>query len=242
MGRAGRLQGAGELAAVVAGFCRATALGPFDNRASWRAAARASHRALQHWGIDALVDDRSGLTAEELDRGGHLFVHLDQQTLLSIVLYPLAVSGPCSLVVNAEFAALPVFGWMTLAQGSVPIIRQRPEQAKRALASVVRRLEEGENFGISIEGKRSEDGRLSPYKKGPAVLAIEAGATIVPFMTHGEYALWPRGSRRIHPGMVEVVTYPPIPTTGLTYADRDDLVATLRDLAERERGLRGLPA
>jgi 1-acyl-sn-glycerol-3-phosphate acyltransferase len=234
------LQAFGDTSRVLAGFGRATLLGASDTEASWQAAAVASRRALTAWGIEARVVDRTGLTREELRAGGHLFVHLDQQTLLSILLYPQVLTGPCSLVVNAEFAALPLFGWMTVAQRGVVIWRQRPAQAKRALQSVVRRLQHGENFGISIEGQRSKDGRLSPYKKGPAVLAIEAGATIVPFMTHGEWALWPRGSWSIRPGPVEIVAYPPIRTAGMTYADRDDLVATLRALAERERRERGL--
>lgn len=231
------------LGPVVRGAARllpAIALAPFDNPASWRASRRASRAILAELGIEARVEDRSGLTPRDVARGGYLFVHLDQQTLLSACLYPLVLQGPCSLVVNVEFALLPFIGWLTMLQGAVPIVRQRPALARRALADVVRRLRGGENFGISIEGKRTEAGRLSPYKKGPAVLAIEAGATIVPFMTHGEYRLWPRGARRVQPGTVDLVAYPPLATRGLTYADRDDVTATLRTLAERERRDRGI--
>lgn len=234
-----RLLRAGVRASV--GLVPAMALALVDNASSWRAARRASAAILRDLGIETRIDDRSGLTPGDVARGGYLFVHLDQQTLLSAVLYPMVITGPCSLVVNVEFALLPVFGWMALLQGAVPIVRQRPAQAKRALAGVVRRLAEGQNFGISIEGRRTTDGRLSPYKKGPAVLAIEAGATIVPFMSHGEWACWPRGARTVRPGVVDLVAYPPIPTRGLTYADRDDVVARLRHLAEDERRARGLP-
>ncbi len=230
----------GTLLRGAARLAPALAVAPFDNAASWRLSAVASRAILADFGIEPRVEDRSGLTEEDVARGGHLYVHLDQQTLLSTCLYSLVLSGPCSLVVNIEFAFFPVAGWLSMLQGAVPIVRQRPEQAKRALASVVRRLREGENFGISIEGRRSPDGRLSPYKKGPVVLAIEAGATIVPFMTHGEYRLWPRGARWPRPGVIELVAYPPIPTRGLTYADRDDVVRSLRELAERERRERGI--
>ena len=218
----------------------AIALAPLDRPASFRAMRGASRRILGDLGITTRIEDRSGLTTEDLAQGGHLFVHLDQQTLLSVVLYPLVLPTPFALVVNVEFALLPVAGWLTMLQGAVPIVRQRPAQARRALAGVARRLREGENFGISIEGKRTEDGRLSPYKKGPAVLAIEAGATIVPFMTHGEYARWPRGAKVITPGEIELVAYPPIPTKGLGYEDREGLVRELRALAEHERRIRGI--
>lgn len=230
----------GALTRSMARLVPAMALAPVDNAASWRAAARASRAILADVGIEARTSDESGITAADVARGGLLYVHLDQQTLLSACLYPLVLRGPCSLVINVEFALLPVVGWMSLLQGAVPIVRQRPAQARRALASVVTRLRSGENFGISIEGRRTTDGRLSPYKKGPAVIAIEAGATIVPFMSHGEWALWPRGARGPRPGVVELVAYPPIATRGLTYADRDDVVASLRALAERERRARGI--
>ncbi len=232
----------GPLTRGAARLLPALALAPVDNAASWRAASRASRAILDDFGIETRTSDHTGLSPADVARGGYLYVHLDQQTLLSTCLYPLVLHGPCSLVINVEFALLPVVGWLSLLQGAVPIVRQRPAQARRAVGRVARRLRDGENFGISIEGKRTTDGRLSPYKKGPAVIAIEAGATIVPFMSHGEYRLWPRGVRRPRPGLVDLVAYPPIATRGLTYADRDDVVATLRALAERERRARGIEA
>jgi 1-acyl-sn-glycerol-3-phosphate acyltransferase len=235
-----RLALAGAASRAAVRMLPALGLAPFDREASFRASHRASRAICEDLGLDPRVEDRTGLGPAELARGGYLFVHLDQQTLLSICLYPLVLLVPCALVVNVEFALLPVFGWMSILQGAVPIVRQRPAQAHRALARVSARLRAGESFGMSIEGKRTEDGRLSPYRKGAAVLAIASGATIVPFMTHGEYARWPRGARRITPGVVDLVAYPPLETRGLTYADRDDVVATLRALAERERRARGV--
>lgn len=52
-----------------------------------------------------------------------------------------------------------------------------------------------------------------------------AQCDIIPFMTHGELALWPRGEWRIRPGVVDLVFYPPVRTRGLGYGDRDRLVA-----------------
>jgi 1-acyl-sn-glycerol-3-phosphate acyltransferase len=209
----------------------ATAIAPVAPRASRAIARRWAALNLRRLGIDVRVDDRSGLGP---DPRGVLFVHLDQQTLLAPLVYFAALPSEFSLIVNVEFAALPLIGWMTVAQRAVVIVRQRPEQAKRALASVPARLRAGENFGISIEGRRTRDGALSPFKKGPIVLAIEAECPIVPFMTHGEYALWPRREWRIRPGRIDCVLLPAIFTRGLGYERRDELLRTLRDLAERE--------
>lgn len=217
----------------------ATAIAPVSRKASHERARRWADLNLDRLGIDVHIHDRSGLGAHSTPGAragdaGVLFVHLNQQTLLSGLIYIRALPAPFALIVNVEFAALPFVGWLTVAQGAVVIVRQWPEQAKRALATVPARLRAGESFGISIEGQRTKDGSLSPFKKGAVVLAIEAQCPIVPFMTNGEYALWPRGEWRIRPGRVDCVVFPAIDTRGLGYADRDRLVRQLRDLAENE--------
>jgi 1-acyl-sn-glycerol-3-phosphate acyltransferase len=218
------------------GLTPALAWAPIDRSRSLDAQRGASRRLLEHFGIELTVDDRSDVTRRSRDRGV-LFVHLDQQTLLSVAIYSLTLPAPFRLVVNAEFAALPLVGWLALAQGGVPIVRQRPEQARRALAGVSKAIRAGDHFAISIEGRRSPDGELSPYKKGPAVIAIEAQCDIVPFMSHGEWGLWPHGDWRVRPGRMHSVVYPAISTRGMRYEDRDDLVKGLRALAERERAI-----
>lgn len=220
------------------GMGAALALRGLSAERARQAQIRACRRVLDDLGVVLRVEDRSGLPAG--DRRPVLFVHLDQQTLLSIPIYPLVLDRPFSLVVNVEFALLPLAGWYAVADGGVVVVRQWPAQARGALRRVTERLRGGRTFGMSIEGRRTDDGALSPYKKGAAVLAIDAQCDIVPFMTHGEWDLWPRGSWRVRPGLVEAVLYPKVSTRGLRYEDRDALVAELRALAVRERRLRGI--
>ena len=66
-------------------------------------------------------------------------------------------------------------------------------------------------------------------------IAIDAQCDIVPFMSHGEWSLWPHGDWRVRSGRIHCVVYPAIPTRGLGYGDRDALVGRLRELAESER-------
>jgi 1-acyl-sn-glycerol-3-phosphate acyltransferase len=208
----------------------AMAVAPLNVEASRRLLTKWARLQLDRLGIELHVENLSGLESPR----AVLFVDLFQQTLLSTLVYPCVFPWLCRYIVNVEYAALPWVGWVTMVQGSVPIVRQRPSQAKRALERVVRQLRAGESFGISIEGQRTPDGTLSPYKKGAVVLAIEAQVDIVPLITHGEYALWPRGEWRIRPGRIDCVLYPPVTTRGLTYADRDRVVDQLYALAQRE--------
>ena len=89
---------------------------------------------------------------------------------------------------------------------------------------------------MSIEGRRSKDGSLSPYKKGPVILAIQAQAKIVPVLIHGAGNCLPHGKWRIRPGKVTIRFLEVISTDNMQYEDRDKLVSTLRTLAEKELG------
>lgn len=183
---------------------------------------------------NAPKDNTSDYNPGERPRGT-LYVHLNQQTHLASLLYTVGIKEDFTIVTNFEYSLIPLIGWLQVRFGSVTIVRQYPAQAKAALQAAVQRLKEGESVGISIEGRRTTDGKLCPYKKGPAVMAIEAQCDIVPFMTHGEYLLWPSGSWSVLPGgKVDVMVLPRISTVGMTYEDRDQLTSTLREMAERE--------
>ena len=183
---------------------------------------------------DKDINNEVKKTKEHVKRGT-LYIHLNQQTHLVSLLYSVAIPEQCSIVTNIEFSLIPLIGWLQVRFGSVTIIRQSPTQAKAALQVAVGRLKQGESVAISIEGQRTLNGELCPYKKGPAVMAIEAQCDIVPFLTHGEYLLWPRGSWSVFPGgKVDVTLLPTMSTAGMTYADRDQLTKSLRELADRD--------
>ena len=59
-------------------------------------------------------------------------------------------------------------------------------------------------------------------------MAIEAQVPIVPVAVHGGRNAMRKGSAFVQPVMVNVHVGPPIPTAGLTMADRDALIARVR--------------
>ena len=135
---------------------------------------------------------------------------------------------------NIEFALLPFFGWNPATTGVV--IRRESKQSTRA--GVQRLLERAKTFNdsffISIEGQRSKDGLLSPYKKGAAIIAIESKSDIIPVTFKHVGQLWPYGQWRLRPGQVKVVLHERISTQGLTLTDKDMLTQRLRTIAELE--------
>ena len=82
---------------------------------------------------------------------------------------------------------------------------------------------------IFPEGTRSRTGELLPFKKGGFVMAIQAQAPVVPVAVSGSRAALKRGSMVIRSGTIRVEFAPPIPTAGLTFADRSELVNSVRE-------------
>ena len=164
---------------------------------------------------------------------GCIFTLLDQTSLLDGPVGVTVIPRPCKGVVNLEYALIPIFGWSMWVFCWV-IIRQWPAQARKSLSKAESFLQDGGNLWMSIEGKRSKDGSISPFKKGPVVLAIRAQAKIVPIIITGTHESLGYGKWRIQPGRVVVRLLKAIPTSGLTYNDRNRLVDQLAAIAERE--------
>ena len=70
------------------------------------------------------------------------------------------------------------------------------------------------NLSIWIwpEGTRSEDGKLLPFKKGFAHLALATKLPIVPVILRDAYKRWPAKSMNFYPGEAEVNILDPIHT------------------------------
>ena len=94
-----------------------------------------------------------------------------------------------------------------------------------------------EHSGLPLVGPGSRsDGELLPYKKGAVVLAIRSQATIIPMAIRGAREVIPPGEWRLRPGQIEVHLLKSIPTRGLAFDDRDDVLERRRALAGHEFG------
>jgi 1-acyl-sn-glycerol-3-phosphate acyltransferase len=70
---------------------------------------------------------------------------------------------------------------------------------------------------------------MLPFKKGGFIMAIKAGAPIVPVAIQGGRAAMRRGSKVIRPVTVSIRVGRPIETAHLTLDDRDALIVRVRD-------------
>ena len=95
------------------------------------------------------------------------------------------------------FTGTGLKGWMTKefmrAVGTIPVDRTGGRASEAALNAGLKRLRDGELFGIYPEGTRSPDGRLYRGKTGVARIALATGAPVVPVAMIGSNLAQPIG-------------------------------------------------
>jgi 1-acyl-sn-glycerol-3-phosphate acyltransferase len=140
----------------------------------------------------------------------------------------LAILPPVLVMVKKEFFRIPILGRGMLARSFIPVDRRNREQALEAVEKGAEALKAGKSFLVYPEGTRSPDGRLQRFKKGVFVMAIKAGAPIVPISVSGSNKIMPKGKFVMRPGGVRITFHEPIPTEGSTIEDRQVLIECVR--------------
>ncbi len=132
-----------------------------------------------------------------------------------------------TFVAKAELRKIPIFGWGAEGAGVVFLARENLKSAFASYETVAAKIEHGLNVVVYPEGTRGESYGLRPFKKGPFVLAIAAGAPVVPVVVHGTREVMPKGGFRVRGGTVHIHLLQPVPTTGYDYEHRHDLMRTV---------------
>ncbi|MEU2879623.1 lysophospholipid acyltransferase family protein [Streptomyces sp. NPDC007070] len=123
-------------------------------------------------------------------------------------LMPAILRRRITFLAKAEYFTGPgLKGRLTAAffrsAGQIPVDRSGKEAGRAAIREGLGVLRRGELLGIYPEGTRSPDGRLYKGKVGVAVMAIEAGAPVVPCAMIGTFEAQPPG--RVVPRIRPVV-------------------------------------
>jgi 1-acyl-sn-glycerol-3-phosphate acyltransferase len=85
----------------------------------------------------------------------------------------------------------PVLGTAMRALGMIPIDRDHPAVAKRALNQAAARLGRAASVVIFPEGTRAPAGQMLPFKGGAFVFAIEQQVPVVPVALHNTAQVMP---------------------------------------------------
>jgi 1-acyl-sn-glycerol-3-phosphate acyltransferase len=138
-----------------------------------------------------------------------------------------------TFVAKAELRKIPIFGWGAEGAGVVFLARENRKSAFEAYELVAEKIRKGLNVVVFPEGTRGYDYALRPFKKGPFVLAIAAGAPVVPIVVYGAREVMHKGSFRVSAATVHVHLLEPVPTTGYDYEHRHELMREVAGRMER---------
>jgi 1-acyl-sn-glycerol-3-phosphate acyltransferase len=126
-------------------------------------------------------------------------------------------------VAKRELRKVPVFGYAMERAGNIFVDRNGARSDKEALSSAATAVRERVSVVFFAEGTRSDDGVLRPFKKGAAVMAIDAQVPLVPAAIAGTHLILPKGKVAIRPRPAALVIGHPIATAGLSTDARDAL-------------------
>jgi 1-acyl-sn-glycerol-3-phosphate acyltransferase len=133
------------------------------------------------------------------------------------------------ILYKAEINRIPIFGRALQLGGFIPVDRRHKEASLRSIENGAASIRSGNSFLIFPEGTRSKTADLLPFKKGGFMMAMKAGAPIVPVAIQGGRDAMRKGSAVIRPVVVSVRIGQPIETSGRTAVDRDKLIRATRE-------------
>ena len=136
------------------------------------------------------------------------------------------------ILYKAELGKIPVLGSVFRGGGFVAVQRENRDAAFASIETAAASIRAGNSFLIFHEGTRSRTEQLLPFKKGGFVMALRAGAPIVPVAIMGGRAAMRKGSAIVHPVHVTVRVGEPIDTATMDVDDRDALIAQVRERIE----------
>jgi 1-acyl-sn-glycerol-3-phosphate acyltransferase len=132
-----------------------------------------------------------------------------------------------SVFLKKSLMKIPFLGAAMKLGEYVPVSRDGSvEGAKTSITAAAQVLAKGIHMTTFVEGTRSRDGRMLPFKKGPFYLAQESGAPIIPVSIYGTETMMAKNSLRIKPGTAHLIFHDPILATD--YATREELMLAVR--------------
>ncbi len=113
-------------------------------------------------------------------------------------------------VAKRELKKVPFLGWYMMGTGMIFVDRSNREKAIASLKKAGQLIRGGKNVLMFPEGTRSKTGEVGTFKKGPFLLASQAGVEVVPVAIDGSDRVWKAGRFAIHPQLVKVRIASPI--------------------------------
>jgi 1-acyl-sn-glycerol-3-phosphate acyltransferase len=136
------------------------------------------------------------------------------------------IPGRTSIMAKQELFKIPILGKAMRMASLIPVNRGDRDAGIAAVRAATEVVKQGIHMMIYVEGHRSFDGKLLPFKKGPFYLAQECRVPVVPITISGTHYVMPKRRFSIKPGMVTLIFHKPIEPE--EFGTRDELMEKVR--------------
>ena len=147
--------------------------------------------------------------ADNIPDSGGAILAANHLSAIDSVYLPFMVDRPVTFSAKIEYFGAKglgarLFAMYMKATNQLQIDREGGRAAQATLEAALKRLEEGQLFGIYPEGTRSPDGRLYRGRQGVGWLALRSGLPVIPVGMMGTRQVLPPGSVVPRLGRVEI--------------------------------------
>jgi 1-acyl-sn-glycerol-3-phosphate acyltransferase len=137
------------------------------------------------------------------------------------------IPGRTAAFIKRSLMKIPVLGFGFKLGQFIPVDRDgKVESAQESIAVARSVMANGLHITTFVEGTRSRDGRMLPFKKGPFYLAKETGAPCIPVSIHGTEGMMAKGSMKIKPGTAYIEFHAPLYPDN--FETREELMEAVR--------------
>jgi 1-acyl-sn-glycerol-3-phosphate acyltransferase len=163
---------------------------------------------------------------EKLESGKtYIFMSNHVSNIDPPLLLPL-IPGRTSVMARHELFDYPILGRVMRMGSLVPVNRGNRDAGIAAVRAAEQVVKQGISMTIFVEGHRSFDGKLLPFKKGPFYLAELCQAAVVPITIAGTHHVMPKKRFSIKAGEVSVTFHYPIEPAD--FGSREELMTKVR--------------
>ena len=190
-----------------------------------------AHKCARAWGrlILATSGVRVRVTGlEHLVPGRSYVFAANHQSIYDIPIVFSSIPFQLRIVAKASLGRIPFMGWHLHRAGHLLVDRRNP--GPDIVQKMARLVGESSSLIVFPEGTRSENGELGRFKKGPFVVAVDAGLPVVPVSIAGSRHAMRKGRLMVCPADVVLTIHPPIATADVS---RTDVIA----FADRVRSI-----
>lgn len=130
------------------------------------------------------------------------------------------------ILAKDSLGRFPFIGWHLQRSGHLLVDRRNPGPS--TFRKMKRMVGQGASLIVFPEGSRTPDGHVQAFKRGPFLLAIEAGLPVVPVSIANSRAVMLKGELKVCPAAVQVTVHQAISTSDLTREDARELAARVQ--------------